>query len=54
MAILLDVLSPARQARISLAWTVCLVLGIVSGSSIGGWLSEYHGWRSIFYVSLPM
>jgi MFS family permease len=21
---------------------------------IGGWLSEYHGWRSIFYVSLPM
>jgi MFS transporter, DHA2 family, multidrug resistance protein len=54
LAILLDVLPPARHARISLAWSVCLVLGISSGASIGGWLSEYHGWRSIFYFSLPM
>jgi DHA2 family multidrug resistance protein len=30
------------------------MLGIASGASIGGWLSEYHGWRSIFYISLPM
>ena len=21
---------------------------------IGGWLSEYYGWHSIFYFSLPM
>ena len=28
--------------------------GIVSGPSIGGWLCEYHGWRSIFWFSLPM
>jgi DHA2 family multidrug resistance protein len=54
LAILLDMLPPARHARISLLWTVMLVLGIVSGPSIGGWLSEYHGWRSIFYVSLPI
>ena len=54
LAILLDVLPPARHARISLAWTVCFLLGISSGPSIGGWLSEYHGWRSIFYFSLPM
>src|SRR5277367_5643531 len=38
MAILLDVLSPARHARISLALTVCLLLGMSSGPSIGGWL----------------
>jgi len=54
MAILLDVLSPARHARISLALTVCLLLGMSSGPSIGGWLSEFYGWRSIFYFSLPM
>jgi DHA2 family multidrug resistance protein len=54
MAILLDVLPPARHARISLAWSACLLLGISSGPSIGGWLSEYHGWPSIFYFSLPM
>lgn len=44
MAILLGVLPPKRHARISLVWTVCLMLGIASGASIGGWLSEYHGW----------
>jgi len=54
LAILLDVLPPARHARISLAWSACIVLGISSGASIGGWLSEYHGWHSIFYFSLPM
>ncbi len=54
LAILLDILPPARHARISLAWTVTLVLGIVSGPSIGGWLSEYYGWKTLFYVSLPM
>lgn len=54
LAVLLDMLPPPRHGRISLAWSVCLVLGISSGASIGGWLSEYHGWRSIFYFSLPM
>jgi DHA2 family multidrug resistance protein len=54
LAILLDLLPSQRHARISLIWSVCLVLGISSGASIGGWLSEYHGWRSIFYLGLPM
>jgi DHA2 family multidrug resistance protein len=54
LAILHDVLPPQRHARISLLWSVWLLLGIASGASIGGWLSEYHGWRSIFYVGLPL
>jgi len=54
LAILLEVQPPTRHARLSLAWTVCSLLGISSGASIGGWFSEYLGWRSIFYVSLPM
>jgi DHA2 family multidrug resistance protein len=54
MAILLDILPPARHARINLVVAVTLMLGLLSGPSIGGWLSEYHDWRSMFYVSLPM
>jgi MFS transporter, DHA2 family, multidrug resistance protein len=54
LAMLLDVLPPTRHARISLAWTLCFLLGISTGPAIGGWLSEYYGWRSIFYFSLPM
>jgi DHA2 family multidrug resistance protein len=54
LAILLDLLPPARHARISLVWTVSLIFGIVSGPSIGGWIAEYHGWHSIFILSMPL
>jgi len=54
IAILLDILPPPQHARINLVWTVTLMVGILSGPSIGGWLSEYHGWPSMFYLVLPM
>ncbi|MDN4983038.1 multidrug efflux MFS transporter [Bradyrhizobium arachidis] len=54
LAILLEVTPAARHARMSLAWTVCSLLGISTGPAIGGWLAEYYGWPSIFYFSLPM
>ena len=54
MAILLDVHPPARHTRINLVGAVTGLFGISTGASIGGWLSEYHGWHSIFYFSLPM
>ena len=38
----------------NLVAAVTLLVGLLSGPSIGGWLSEYHGWRSIFYFGLPM
>jgi DHA2 family multidrug resistance protein len=53
MAILLDISPLPRQARISLVWTITVLLGLLSGPSIGGWLSEYHGWPSLFHISLP-
>jgi DHA2 family multidrug resistance protein len=54
IAILLDILPPRRHAHINLVWTVTLMVGILSGPSIGGWLSEYHGWGSMFFLGLPM
>jgi DHA2 family multidrug resistance protein len=54
MAILLDILPPSRHARINMVAAVTLLLGLLSGPSIGGWLSEWHDWRSIFYVGLPV
>jgi len=54
LAILLEVTPTDRHARMSLAWTVCSLLGISTGPAIGGWLAEYYGWPSIFYFGLPM
>jgi MFS transporter, DHA2 family, multidrug resistance protein len=54
IAVLLDILPPTKHARINLVWTVTLMVGILSGPTIGGWLAEYHGWRSMFYVIVPI
>jgi MFS transporter, DHA2 family, multidrug resistance protein len=54
MAILLDGQPPERHARIGLGWTVTSLLGMLSGPGIGGVLSEFIGWQSIFYFSLPL
>lgn len=54
MAILLHELPPLRHGRISVAWSVTSLLGILSGPALGGWIGEYMGWHAIFYISLPM
>jgi len=54
IAILLDIVPPSQHARINQVVAVTLLVGLLSGPSIGGWLSEYHGWHWLFYVSLPM
>lgn len=54
MAILLHELPPLRHGRIGVVWSVTSLLGILTGPGIGGWLSEYYGWRSLFYLSMPM
>ena len=54
ISILLDELPPLRHGHIGIVWSVTALLGMLSGPGIGGWLSEYAGWRSIFYLSLPL
>jgi DHA2 family multidrug resistance protein len=54
ISILLDELPPLRHGHIGILWSVTALLGMLSGPGIGGWLSEYAGWRSIFYISLPL
>lgn len=54
MVILLEQMPPQRHAGIGVVWSVTSLLGMLSGPAIGGWLSEYVGWRSIFYVSVPV
>jgi DHA2 family multidrug resistance protein len=54
MAILLDVTPSQGHGRIGMASAVTGLVGILSGPGIGGWLSEYHGWPSMFYLGLPV
>jgi DHA2 family multidrug resistance protein len=54
IAILLDILPPQQHTRVNLAVAVTLTAGILSGPSIGGWVSKYHGWPWLFYLLLPL
>jgi EmrB/QacA subfamily drug resistance transporter len=46
------------DARVRLRWQVMMssAFGIATavGPSLGGFLTQYYGWRSVFYVNLPI
>ena len=54
LAILLDILPAPRHARVNQVAAVTVLVGLLSGPTVGGWLSEYYGWQSMFYVCLVM
>lgn len=53
LAILLEETPAEHHHRATLIATLLVMLGILSGPPIGGWLSEHHDWRSIFWLGLP-
>jgi DHA2 family multidrug resistance protein len=54
MAISMETLPLEKRVKFGATWTAIVLLGIVSGPSIGGWISEHFRWRPIFYISLPL
>jgi len=44
--------------RVRLRWQVVMAaaygIGTAAGPSLGGWLSQHFGWRSTFFVNLPV
>jgi DHA2 family multidrug resistance protein len=54
MAILLEGAPPERQPRLGLVATVTGLAGMLSGPAVGGVISEYHDWRLMFALGLPL
>jgi len=54
MAILLSVLPPARRGIAFATFGILAGLAVVAGPSLGGVLVTHFGWRSIFFVNLPI
>ncbi|WP_085695107.1 MULTISPECIES: DHA2 family efflux MFS transporter permease subunit [unclassified Pseudomonas] len=54
MGIALETLPAERRPAFGPKWTALVLLGIVSGPSLGGWICEHFDWRPMFYLSLPL
>jgi DHA2 family multidrug resistance protein len=53
-AVLLDTWPRERHSAVMAVWGVGVMLGPILGPTLGGWLTEYHSWRWVFYINLPL
>lgn len=53
-AILTHAFPPAQRGRVLGIQSTAVYLGLASGPPLGGWLADALGWRSTFYVNIPV
>ncbi len=53
-AILTRTFPPAERGRALGALATFTYLGLTAGPSLGGWLAHALGWRSVFYLNVPV
>lgn len=54
MAMIAEVFPPEERGRALGLWGVGVIVGPALGPTLGGYLTEYFGWRSIFNINLPI
>lgn len=53
-AILTRNFAPTRRGQVLGLQATMTYLGLTVGPSLGGWLATHLGWRSIFYINVPV
>jgi len=54
VAILTSVFPPGERGKALGIYTTAVYLGLTIGPFLGGLLTEYLGWRSIFFINVPI
>jgi len=52
-AVMLDINPPERHARAMSIWVTGITVGPIVGPALGGWLTDNHNWRWVFYINVP-
>jgi MFS transporter, DHA2 family, multidrug resistance protein len=52
-AVMLDINPPENHARAMSIWVTGVTLGPIIGPALGGWLTDNHNWRWVFYINVP-
>lgn len=53
-SILLDTYPPSKHGSAMAFWGVGVMIGPILGPTLGGYLTEYYGWRYVFLINLPL
>jgi len=53
-ALMLDTYPREEHGKAMAIWGVGVMLGPITGPSLGGWLTDELSWRWVFYVNLPV
>ncbi|OPH57661.1 MFS transporter [Paenibacillus ferrarius] len=54
MTMIYQFIEKDRQAFAMSLWSLSSMLAPAFGPTLGGWLTEYFGWRSLFILNLPI
>jgi DHA2 family multidrug resistance protein len=52
-ALLLDTFPAEKHAKAMSIWGMGVMVAPILGPTLGGWLTEYHSWRWVFYINVP-
>jgi DHA2 family multidrug resistance protein len=53
-AILLEVFPPRERGKAMAFWALGIVVAPMLGPVLGGWLTDAHSWRWVFYINVPI
>lgn len=53
-SVLISGAPPGRRGRAMALFGIGIMLGPILGPAIGGWLTQSHGWRWVFFVNVPI
>jgi len=52
-SVMYDIYPLEQRGRAMSLWTMGVMIGPIFGPILGGWLTENHSWRWVFYINVP-
>ncbi len=53
-AVMLDIYPGEQLAKAMSIWVTGITIGPIMGPALGGWLTDNHNWRWVFYINVPI